>query len=62
VKSLDYLFRTYQIDLTVYLHDGKPSVAYSWAQKYESDGSRIEDFGIYADIADMTRFFGNEHQ
>jgi hypothetical protein len=52
-KSLLYLYQTYSIDLTIYVHDGKPSFAYSWGTKHQDTA---EDFGIYADIADMVRF------
>jgi hypothetical protein len=61
VMGLHYLYRTYPIDLTIYVHDGKPAIAYSWGRKYQGD-FKAEDFGIYADIADMVRFEGNNEK
>lgn len=60
MKSLSYLFRTYPIDLTIYVHDGKPSFSFSWGQKYQDGTDRVEDFGIYTDIANMVRYYGND--
>lgn len=33
VRILDYLFKTYLIDLTIYLHEGPAGVDYSWSKK-----------------------------
>lgn len=33
IKALEYLFRTYQIDLSVYIHEGTAGVTHSWTSK-----------------------------
>ena len=40
---LDHLFRKYQIDLTVYLQEGRPGLTYSWT----NNNSPVEEQPIY---------------
>jgi predicted deacylase len=50
---IDMLFRKYNIDLTIVLHNGGSQISFNWGTFANKDNSHTEEYDIYIDIARM---------
>ena len=57
-RIIDYIFRTYNIDLTINLHNGASEIGWNWGTNSRKSNSHAKDYPISHDIGKMLQFFG----
>ena len=50
---IDFLFRKYQFDLTVMLHNGASQIGYNWGTLTHQTNSHTVEYDIYKAISEM---------